>query len=364
MLKKLDKYIIKKYLITFFYTIVLISAVAVAMDVSERIGKFISNDLSFKEVAIDYYAHFLPWLNGELWPLFAFLSVIFFTSRMAKDSEIIAMLSSGMHYNRILRPMLIGAAIVASLHWVGENYVIPHSTYHLNEFKSKYIKRSIKKVLSNDIQFFISEDQKIYCRYFNKRDSSLKHFRLEKFNIEGELESFFKAERLTYKSESGKWRAKNYEMRSFDDLKEGLLVGGKDVELDTTINIKPGDFIRHSKQMEIMSTPELHEYIAYEKVRGLDNTNQFAVESYKRTSGPFTIFILTLIGASIGTKKIRGGLGMHLALGVGIGAVYVVLSKFSETFACNLDVLPIIGVWIPNLFFLGVAIYLFNVAQK
>ena len=153
-------------------------------------------------------------------------------------------------------------------------------------------------------------------------------------------------------------------MRSFDDLKEGLLVGGKDVELDTTINIKPGDFIRHSKQMEIMSTPELHEYIAYEKVRGLDNTNQFAVESYKRTSGPFTIFILTLIGASIGTKKIRGGLGMHLALGVGIGAVYVVLSKFSETFACNLDVLPIIGVWIPNLFFLGVAIYLFNVAQK
>ena len=364
MLKKLDKYIIKKYLITFFYTIILISVVAVAMDVSERIGKFISNDLSFKEVAIDYYAHFLPWLNGELWPLFAFLSVIFFTSRMARDSEIIAMLSSGMNYNRILRPMIIGAAIVASLHWVGENYVIPHSNYHLNEFKSKYIKRSIKKVLSNDIQFFITEDEKIYCRYFFKRDSSLKHFRLEKFNVGGEIESFFKSEKLTYQSESGKWRAKNYEMRSFDGLTETLIVGEEDAELDTTINIKPGDFVRHSKQMEIMSTPELFEYIAYEKVRGLDNTKRFTIESYKRTAGPFTIFILTLIGASIGTKKIRGGLGMHLALGVGIGAVYVVLSKFSETFASNLDVPPIIGVWVPNLLFLCVAFYLFKIAQK
>ena len=364
MLKKLDKYIIKKYLVTFFYTIILISVVSVAMDVSERIGKFISNDLSFKEVALDYYAHFLPWLNGELWPLFAFLSVIFFSSRMARDSEIISMLSAGMNYTRILRPMIIGAVIVASLHWVGENYVIPHSTYHLNEFKSKYIKRSIKKVLSNDIQFFISSDQKIYCRYFYKRDSSLRHFRLEKFNADGELESMLKAERLFYQSDTDKWRAENYEMRSFDNLQEGLVIGGKEEELDTTLNIKPGDFIRHSKQMEIMSTPELHEYITYEKVRGLDNTKRFVIESYKRTSGPFTILILTLIGASIGTKKIRGGLGMHLALGVGIGAVYVVLSKFSETFASNLDVPPLIGVWIPNLLFLGVAIYLLKTTQK
>lgn len=341
----------------------MISMVSVAMDVSERIGKFISNDLSIKEVALDYYLHFIPWLNGELWPLFAFLSVIFFTSRMARDSEIIAMLSAGMNYMRILRPMFIAAVLVAGLHWIGENYVIPKSTYHLNEFKSKYISRSIKKVLSNDIQFYLDGHHKIYCRYYNKQDSSLSKFRLEKFDNEGKLISWFRANKLSYISETDKWRAKSYEMRSFDDLEESLIVG-KNEEIDTSINIKPGDFIRHSKQMEIMSTPELHEYIAYEKVRGLDNTKRYTIESYKRTAGPFTIIILTLIGASIGTKKIRGGLGMHLAIGVALGASYVVLSKFSETFASNLNIPSLIGVWVPNILFFLISIYLFQKAQK
>ena len=363
MIKKLDRYIIKKYLVTFIYTIVMISMVSVAMDVSERIGKFISNDLSFKEVALDYYVHFIPWLNGELWPLFAFLSVIFFTSRMARDSEIIAMLSAGMNYTRILRPMIIGAGIVASLHWIGENYVIPQSTFHLNEFKSKYISRSIKKVLSNDIQFYISEDQKIYCRYYDKKDSSLRYFRLEHFNEGGDLQSILKADRLTYVKDIDKWRAKNYEMRSFDRLDERIKIGRTE-QLDTSLNMKPGDFIRHSKQMEIMSTPELKEYIKYEELRGLDNTKRYTIEAYKRTAGPFTIFILTLIGATIGTKKIRGGLGMHLAIGVGLGATYVVLSKFSETFASNLSIPPLIGVWVPNILFFLISIYLYKKAQK
>jgi len=363
MIKKLDKYIIKKYLVTFVYTIVMISMVSVAMDVSERIGKFISNDLSFKEVALDYYAHFIPWLNGELWPLFAFLSVIFFTSRMARDSEIIAMLSAGMNYTRILRPMIIGAVIVASFHWIGENYIIPKSTFHLNEFKSQYIKRSIKRVLSNDIQFYISERQKIYCRYYDKKDSSLRYFRLEHFDDEGNLESILKADRLTYVKDIDKWRAKKYEMRSFDRLDESIIIGHTE-ELDTSLNMQPGDFIRHSKQMEIMSTPELKEYIKYEELRGLDNTKRYTIESYKRTAGPFTILILTLIGATIGTKKIRGGLGMHLAIGVGLGATYVVLSKFSETFASNLSIPPLIGVWVPNILFFLVSIYLYKKAQK
>ena len=363
MIKKLDRYIIKKYLITFVYTIILISMVSVAMDVSERIGKFISHDLGFKQVALEYYLHFIPWLNGELWPLFAFLSVIFFTSRMARDSEIIAMLSAGMNYTRILRPMLIGAAIVASLHWVGENYIIPKSTFHLNEFKSKYISRSIKKTLSNDVQFFISEQQKIYCRYFNPKDSTLKYFRLEEFDESGRLVSILKVDKLKYIKSTNKWRAKNYEMRSFNGLKEELSYGVAE-QLDTTLNMYPSDFIRHSKQMEIMTTPELKEYITYEQLRGLDNTKRYTIESYKRTSGPFTIFILTLIGATIGTKKIRGGLGMHLAIGVALGATYVVLSKFSETFASNLSIPPLIGVWVPNILFIMVSIYLFQKAQK
>lgn len=362
-MKKLDIYIIKKYLITFFYTIILITMVAVAMDVSERMDKFISNDLSFREVTQDYYLHFIPWINGELWPLFAFLSVIFFTSRMARDSEIIAMLSAGISYRRILSPMMFAAGIVATLHWVGENYVIPPSTYHLNEFKSEYINKSIKRVLSNDVQFFISPDQKIYCRYFQKRDSSLSKFRIEQFDSTGMITSIFKTNRLTYDNEKGSWHAKDYEMRTFDGLHEGLVVG-KGLEMDTVLTMEPSDFIRHSRQMEIMTTPDLHDFVKREKSKGLDNTKKYEIESLKRTAGPFTILILTLIGASIGTKKVRGGLGMHLAIGVAIGATYVVLSKFSETFASNLSLPPTIGVWTPNLLFVLVSLILYKKAQK
>jgi lipopolysaccharide export system permease protein len=337
--------------------------VAVAMDVSERMDKFISNDLSFRQVAMDYYRHFIPWINGELWPLFAFLSVIFFTSRLARDSEVIAMLSAGIPYARILRPMMIAAFVVSILHWAGENYVIPPSTNHLNEFKNEYINKSIIRVLSNDIQFFISPNQKIYTRNFYIRDSSLTKFRLETFDNYGQLISLMKADRLKYNLETDRWSAKDYEMRTFDGLHEGLIMG-KEQEIDTALNMHPSDFVKHSQQMEIMSTPDLNEYVIREKAKGLDNTKKYEIEVYKRTAGPFTILILTLIGATIGTKKVRGGLGMHLAIGVVLGATYVVLSKFSETFASNLSLPSLIGVWLPNILFAAISIVLYFRAQK
>lgn len=362
-MKKLDIYIIKKYLITFFFTIILITMVSIAMDVSERMDKFISNSLSFKQVVTEYYVHYIPWINGELWPLFAFLSVIFFTSRMARDSEIIAMLSAGINYSRVVRPIMMAGCLVAAFHWIGENYIIPPSTYHFNEFKSEYINRNIKQVLSNDVQFFIGPQQKIYCRYFQKRDSSLSKFRLESFDEQGQLVSMLKADRLIYNGQKDKWTAVDYEIRSFDGINEGLLIG-KNEEIDTTLAMHPSDFIRHSKQMEIMTTPDLREYVKHEKSKGLDNTKKYQIEIYKRTSGPFTILILTLIGASIGTKKVRGGLGMHLAIGVVLGAVYVVLSKFSETFATNLQLPSLVGVWTPNILFSIISLMLFQKAQK
>ncbi len=349
---------------TFFYTVILITMVSVAMDVSERIGKFISHDLGFWQVASEYYIHYVPWINGELWPLFAFLSVIFFTSRMARDSEIIALLSAGIDYTRILRPMMIAALLIATMHWVGENYIIPKSNYHLNEFKSKYIKPSLKTVLTNDVQFFIGPNQKIYCRYFTAKDSSLSKFRVEQFDSTGQLVSLMRADRLTYQSASDTWSAKDYELRTFSHDEEGLLIGEKNETLDTTLNMVPSDFIRHSRQMEIMTTPDLREHVRYEQAKGLDNTKKYIIEAYKRTAAPFTILILTLIGASIGTKKVRGGLGMHLAIGVAIGAGYVVISKFGETFASNLNVPALLGVWLPNILFILITAYLLRNAQK
>lgn len=362
-MKIIDKYIIKKYLLTFFFTILLITMVAIVMDASERSDKFISNSLSVHTVLNDYYRHFIPWINGELWPLFAFLSVIFFTSRMARNSEVVAMLGSGINYIRILRPVMMAGILIALLHWIGENYVIPKSTFQKNEFESKYIKRSIKSVLSNNVQFFISPNQKIYCRYFQKRDSSLKTFRLETFDDQKNLVSILKSNNLKFKSPPNVWTAENYELRSFHGKSESIIIG-KGAELDTILPVVPADFVSHSKQMEIMTTPALYKFIEREKTRGLENTKKYTVEIIKRTAGPFTIIILTIIGAAIGTRKVRGGLGLHLAIGVSLGAVFVVLSKFSETFANNLTVAPTLGVWMPNILFALLAGYLLLTAQK
>lgn len=334
------------------------------MDVSERMGKFITHKLSLGQVVGDYYLHFIPWINGELWPLFAFLSVIFFTSRLARDSEIIAMLSAGMNYSRILRPILIAASIVAGLHWIGENYVIPPSTYHLNEFKKRYINRKIERVLDHDMQFFIAPDQMIYARYYNKSDSSLTKFRLEGYNEDGVMSTMLKADKLKYDTGKGHWSAENYEIRTFEGLQETVEVGERGSSVDTVLNMHPSDFIRHSQQMEIMTTPALRAYIAKEKSKGLGNIKSYIIEIYKRTSGPFTIIILSIIGAAIGTRKVRGGIGMHLAVGVALGAAYVVLSKFSETFASNMSLAPIIGVWLPNIIFSMIALYLYRTTQK
>ncbi len=362
-MKQLDRYILKNYLLTFLYSILVISTVAVVMDISERIGKLVSSGLSFGAIATQYYLHFVPWINGELWPLFAFLSVIFFTSRLARDSEIIAMLSTGMSYTRILRPMMIGAFLIATLHWIGENYLIPKSTYFMNEFKSEHISRTVKSVRASDLQFFIGPSEKIYASHFKKRDSTISLFRLELFDDNGELSSVFKAENLKWKAAPNTWTAKDYEIRTFDGLKETIIYG-KGESIDTVISILPGDFIRHSKQMEIMTSPDLRTYIRREDSKGLDNTSTFSIELYKRTSAPFTIIILTLIGAAIGTRKVRGGLGMHLAAGVALGALFTVVSKFSETFANNLTYAPLIGVWIPNILFGLLSIYLIHRAQK
>ena len=171
-MKILDWYIIKKFLGTFFYTVVIFTVVSVVINVSERISYFINAKLSAKEVLIEYYLHFIPWINGLLWPLFALISVIFFTSRMARDSEIISMLNAGMDFKRILRPMMISAVFIAGLLWIGNNYVIPFSTKEKVEFESEYFKRSNKKMLTNNLHWFISSNEKIFCRHYRTRDST------------------------------------------------------------------------------------------------------------------------------------------------------------------------------------------------
>ncbi len=337
--------------------------VAVVIDLAENVHKFLKVSLSFSEVLFGYYLPFIPWVNGLLWPLIALVSVIFFTSRMASDSEIISILNAGVSYNRILRPYLIGASLIAGLLWVGINFLIPNSTRAKTDFEQLHKLKVRKQTHSNDTHFFISPDSKIFVQYYKKRDTSITTFRLETFDENGQLIKLIKADRVEFKEPPHTWSLKDYSVRTLNSNNESLLVADGET-LDTSLNFKPEDFVLNTKQMEIMTTKDLRQYIRREEERGIDNTKKYYIELQRRTADPFTIIILTLIGVAIASRKVRGGTGMHLASGVVVGSAFVLLSKFTVTFAHNLSLSPSLGVWIPNIVFLTIAIYYIIKAQK
>lgn len=361
-MKILDWYIVKKYLSTFFFTIMLITMIAITIDYFERVDKFMNSSLSAKEIITDYYFHFIPWINGLLWPLFALLAVIFFTSRMAKNSEIISILSAKVSYARLIRPYMIGAGILATLLWIGNNYVIPRSNRLKNEFESQYIRASAKTTLNHNIHFYLTPNEKVYIRNFTSSDTTGRTFRLERFE-DNKLVYVLKANKIKFKKEPNIWRLESYERHTFKDNAESLAIHNSDF-LDTTFSFIPEDFTRYTKQMEMMNTTDLRNFLKYEKAKGLDSGKKYEIELYRRTADPFTIFILTLIGVAVASRKVRGGMGFHLAAGIIIGATFVILSKFSTTFSTNLSLPPIIGVWIPNILFSIVAFWLVKTAQK
>lgn len=336
--------------------------IAISIDFFEKVDKFLNDNVTTHEIIFDYYLNFIPWINGLLWPLFSLIAVIFFTSRMAKDLEIVAILSAGISYRRMMLPYLLASTIIGTLLWLGNNYVIPNSTRVKNEFESEYIRRSSKKPMSNNIHFFLNPNQKIYIRYFRIRDSSAQNFRLETFKG-NRLVSVLKANKLEFKEEPNTWTLNNYEIRRMDGMNEELQIH-KGEKKDTVINISPDDFVRYTKQMEMMTTSDLKEYMALEQSKGIDTAKKFKIELYRRTADPFTILILTLIGVAIASRKVRGGMGFHLAAGVVLGAAFVILAKFSVTFSSNMDLPPGLGVWIPNILFSIIAFYLYIKAQK
>jgi lipopolysaccharide export system permease protein len=362
MLKILDLYIIKKYLATFFFTMVLITLIAMTIHYFELVDRFISANLTWKQIAFDYYVHFIPWINGLLWPLFCLLSVIFFTSRMAKNSEVISILSSKISYARFLQPYLLSASFLAILLWVGNNYVIPRSNRLKNEFEAEFIRKGTKTSLNFNTHFYLNPNEKIYMRTYSSGDSTGNTFRLERYE-NGKLVYYLKSNSIQFIKETGKWRLTNWQARTIEDKKETLSISGG-TPLDTVLAFDPKDFIRYSRQMEMMNTSDLRDYLQNEKDRGIDSGKKYEIELYRRTADPFTIIILTLIGVSVSSRKVRGGMGLHLALGIIMGAAFVILSKFAATFSTNLSLPPVIGVWIPNIVFSLVAFYLYRKAQK
>lgn len=362
MLKKLDIYIIKKYLSTFVFTILMITMIAIAIDFFEKINKFLVDTVTTREIIFEYYLNFIPWINGLLWPLFAMLAVIFFTSRMASDTEIVAMLSAGISYKRIMRPLLIAACVIAVAHWVGKNYLIPKSNKIKGEFESEHIRRSNKQTLDDNTHFFLNPNEKVYIKYFRRSDSTANTFRYEKFE-EGKLIYILKARKLDFKEMPNLWTLKDYEYHKFDGLKEEMVIMHGET-MDTTFNFTPKDFFRYSNQMEMMSTSDLRQFINEEEKRGIDTAKKFKTELYSRSADPFTIIILTIMGFAIASRKTRGGMGFHLASGVILGSAFVIIQKFSMTFSINLGLYPMLGAWIPNIVFGIITVFLVRNAQK
>lgn len=336
--------------------------IALVIDFSDRIDKLLGEP-TIKEIIFDYYLNFIPWINGLLWPLFALISVIFFTSRMAKNSEIIAILSAGVSYFRFLRPYFVGSFILAGLLWVGNNYVIPRSSKVKNDFETKYIWKSNDKTLGTNIHCFLSPTEKVYIRYYRKKDSSAQTFRFERFK-DGKLEYLIKAKKIKIKEAPSTWTLHNYEKRIFSGPHEKLIVAASGETMDTTLTLTPDDFIRNINLKENMTTPELRSFINTERDRGLGLAKKFIIELHRRSADPITIIILSILGVAVASRKVRGGLGIHLATGVVLGASFVIISKFSETIAHNLNISPGFGMWIPNILFSIITFVLVYKAQK
>ncbi len=361
-MRKLDIYIVKKFLQTFLFTIALISVVSIAIDLSEKVTRLMKSKAPINEIIFDYYVNFIPWIVGLLTPVFVLIAVIFFTARMAKNNEIISILNAGVSYKRLLLPYMIGAGLIAIALYIGGNYVIPKATDVKNKFENTYINRGNRKVDVDNVHFFLKEDEKAYVRYFRLRDTSMQGFRIEQFNAEGEVVQLLQTDRLDFLGPPNNWRLNNYTIRTFDETSETLRHYKE--KKDTIFPFTPDDFIRYTNEMEMMTTPELKKYVAYEKSRGVADSIKHVTEIQRRLADPFSIFILTLLGVTVASRKTRGGMGMNLAIGVTTGALFVFMQKFSSTFAQGNYISPELGMWIPNIFFSIVAIYFVSRAQK
>ena len=358
--RKLDRYIIVKFLGTYFFAIALIISIAVVFDINENIDKFINNNAPIKAIIFDYYMNFIPYFSNLFSPLFVFIAVIFFTSKMAENSEIIAMMSTGMSFKRLMRPYMISAAIIAALTYGLGAYVIPEGNVTRLDFEDKYRKKKKQDFVRN-VQLEVDNGVIAYLGRYDGKSNTAYSFSLDKF-IDKKLISHLTAKRAVYDTDSiHKWELKDYMIREMDGMREKITTGK---QLDTIIKMQPQDFLIMKGQQQTMTSPELKEYIANQKRRGFANIKEFEIEYHQRIAMSFAAFILTAIGLSLSSKKVKGGMGMNLGIGLALSFSYILFQTVSATFTVNGNTPPIVSVWIPNILYTIIAIYLYRKAPK
>ena len=358
-IRRLDWYIIKKFLGTYVFMILLIISIAVVFDINEKIDKFMTNNATFEGIVFDYYLNFIPYYTNLFSPLFVFLAVIYFTSKMSNNSEIIAILSTGISFRRFLKPYMMSAFIIAVFTFIFGGYIIPKANATRIEFEHTFVDPRKKKTGDRDIQFKVGPGTIVYFGNFDLASNTGYNFSMDHFDNLN-LNSRLTAQSIKYDS-AYNWTIRNYQVREFDGLIETIHTGSS---IDTVLQIVPNDFIIASSDQQMMTSPDLRNYISSQKERGMGNIQPFQIEYHSRIAMVFSAFILTIIGASISARKVKGGRGLNIGIGLALSMAYILFMTVSSTFAIKGGMSPLIAAWIPNIFFSGIAFYLYKRAPN
>ena len=354
----LDRYIIKKYLSTFALCIVLIISVSVVFDYAEKIDDFTENQAPARAIIFDYYLNFIPFFVNMLTPLFAFISVIFFTSKLAYNTEIIAMLSTGMSFRRLLVPYFVSAIMIGVMSFVLGGYIIPSSNKTRLDFEDKYYKKFRSEMVTN-VQLELEPGVIAYFERYEDGSNKGYNFSLEKF--EGKkLMSRLTARHIVQDS-LYHWHLEDYVKRDFDGMREIMTMG---TEMDSVIRMDPQDFFLTGEDASQMTNHRLRQYLKRQKDRGIPGSQMFENEYHNRFASPFAALILTLIGVSLASRKVRGGTGLHLGVGIALSAIYILFSTISSTFAINGSMPSLLAVWLPNIIFFAIGVGLYMKTPK
>lgn len=362
LLTRLDRYIITKFIGTYIYSIILIISIAIVFDVNENLSKFSTYGAPLKAIVFDYYANFVPYFSNLFSPLFVFIAVIFFTSKLAGNSEIIAMLAAGVSFKRLMRPYFLSAALIALVNYYVGAYIIPHGNIVRQEFEAKY-KNNEKITSASNVQLMVGPGIIAYIQQYDNNTKTGYGFSLDKFEKK-KLVSHMTASTIRYDSISEDrfhWKAQNYKIRTLKGLREEIKSGSV---MDTLIQMEPMDLVYSKGQQETLTSDELRQYISKQTERGSSNVVQYEVEYHKRIATSFASFILTVIGVSLSSRKRKGGMGVYLGIGLGLSFSYILLQTISATFAINADTPPILAAWIPNILYALIAYYCYRQAPN
>ena len=361
-LKRLDWYIIRKFIGTYIFAILLIISISIVFDFNENMAKFANNHAPWRAIIFDYYANFIPYFANLFSPLFVFIAVIFFTSKLAGNSEIIAMLASGTSFRRLLRPYMLSAALIAGINFYLGAYVIPHGNIIRQNFETLY-KNKKKQTSAQNVALQVGPGVVASIQQYDNLTKRGYGFALYKFE-QKKLVSQMTANVIQYDTISDSryhWKATNYKIRTLKGMREKIEIGA---EIDTMIMMEPMDLVYSKGQQEQFTSPELLRYISKQQERGSTNVVQYEVEYHKRIATSFASFILTIIGASLSARKRKGGMGLSLGVGLALSFTYILLQTVSATFAIQADMPPMLAAWLPNLLFIVIAYFCYRQAPN